>query len=181
MMAWEPEGIRIMKYNRLMKKTDRYPPVYHRRALCFHGKPATAANCLGFPLVFLSILLMLAGCATTLPKDVQRTPSTAFANYNTTSIGQFFEEAALQHPGKSGFTLIRKGRRAFTSRIAMTAYAEKTMDLQYYIWENRDQKLLYRKFYMCIANANRNQFLPDLGCVIHSRNPSFSYFSHCVS
>jgi putative cardiolipin synthase len=124
-----------MKYNRLMKKADYYHPVYQRKAFCFHGKPAAAVNFLGFPLVFLSILLMLTGCATTLPKDVQRTPSTAFANYNTTSIGRFFEEAALRHPGKSGFTLIQKGRRAFTSRIAMTAFAEKTMDLQYYIWE----------------------------------------------
>ena len=69
----------------------------------FQGKPSAAANFLGFPLVFLSILLMLTGCATTLPRDVRRTPSTAFANYDTTSPGKFFEEAALQHPGKSRF------------------------------------------------------------------------------
>jgi putative cardiolipin synthase len=124
-----------MKYNRLIKKTDCYSTVYQRKAFCFHVKPSAAANFLGFPLVFLSILLMLAGCATTLPKDVQRTPSTAFANYDTTSAGQLFEEVAQRHPGKSGFSLIQKGRRAFTGRIAMTAIAEKTMDLQYYIWE----------------------------------------------
>ena len=124
-----------MKYNRLMKKTDCYPPVYQRKAFCFHGKPTAAANFLEFPLVFLSFLLMLTGCATTLPTDIQRTHSTAFVNYDTTSAGQLFEEAALRHPGKSGFTIIRKGRRAFTGRIAMTAIAEKTMDLQYYIWE----------------------------------------------
>ena len=131
----ERERIRTMKYNRFVKKTNCHPPFYQRKAFCFCGKPSAAANLLGFPLVFLSILLMLAGCATTLPKDVQRTPSTAVANYKNTSIGQFFEEAALQHPGKSGFSLIQKGRRAFTGRIAMTAIAEKTMDLQYYIWE----------------------------------------------
>ncbi|MBW2478381.1 MAG: phospholipase D family protein [Deltaproteobacteria bacterium] len=96
---------------------------------------AAAANFLGFPLVFLSILLILTGCATTLPKDVQRTPSRAFANHETTSTGQLFDEKAQQHPGKSGFTIISKGRRAFTGRIAMTALAEKTIDLQYYIWE----------------------------------------------
>ena len=118
-----------------MKKADCFPPVYQRKSFCFHGKPAAADNFLGFPLVFLSILLMLTGCATTLPKNVQRTPSTAFVNYDTTSAGQLFEEAALRHPGKSGFAIIRKGRRAFTGRIAMTAIAEKTMDLQYYIWE----------------------------------------------
>jgi hypothetical protein len=135
LLARKSEGVRTMEHYRLMQRTGCYKRVYRHTAFRIRGKLATAANFLGFPLVFLSILLMLTGCATTLPKDVQRTPSTAFANYNTTSIGQFFEEAALQHPGKSGFTLIQKGRRAFTSRIAMTAFAEKTMDLQYYIWE----------------------------------------------
>ncbi|MEE4605700.1 MAG: hypothetical protein V2J65_30770 [Desulfobacteraceae bacterium] len=78
---------------------------------------------------------MLTGCATTLPTDVQRTPSTAIVNYDTISTGQLFEEAALRHLGKSGFAIIRKGRPAFTGRIAMTAMAKKSMDLQHYIWE----------------------------------------------
>ena len=89
-----------MKYNRFMKKTDCYPPVYQRKAFCFHGKPAAAANFLGFPLVFLSILLMLTGCATTLPKDVQRTPSTAFANYDTRpQQGNFLRKQRFGTPG----------------------------------------------------------------------------------
>jgi len=118
-----------------MQKTGCCKRVYRHTAFCISGKLATAANFWRFLPVFLAILVMLTGCATTLPTDVQRTPSTAFANYDTTSIGQFFEEAALRHPGKSGFAIIRKGRRAFTGRIAMTAIAEKTIDLQYYIWE----------------------------------------------
>jgi putative cardiolipin synthase len=124
-----------MEYNRFRKKTDCYRPVYRNKSFRIRGKPAVATNFWGFLAVFLSVLLMLTGCATTLPTDVQRTPSTAFGNYNTTSTGQFFEEAALGHPGKSGFAIIRKGRPAFTGRIAMTAMAEKTLDLQYYIWE----------------------------------------------
>jgi putative cardiolipin synthase len=134
-MAGEPEGVKTMKYNYLMKRTDRYATVYKRKAFCFPGKPGAAADFLGFLLLFLSILLMLTGCATTLPKDVQRTPSRAFADHETTPTGRLFEEKAQQHPGESGFTIISKGRRAFTGRIAMTAIAEKTIDLQYYIWE----------------------------------------------
>ncbi|MGD2100534.1 MAG: phospholipase D family protein, partial [Desulfobacterales bacterium] len=118
-----------------MKKTDSYRPFYRHKTFRISGKPAVIANFWEFLLAFLLVLLILTGCATTLPTDVQRPPSTAFADYETTSTGQLFEEAALQHPGKSGFTLIRKGRPAFTGRIAMTAMAEKTMDLQYYIWE----------------------------------------------
>jgi putative cardiolipin synthase len=124
-----------MEYNRFRKKTYCYKPVYQNNSFHSRGKPAAAENFWGFLTVFLSVLLILTGCATTLPTDVQRTPSTAFGNYNATSTGQLFEEAALEHPGKSGFAIIRKGRPAFTGRIAMTAMAEKTLDLQYYIWE----------------------------------------------
>ena len=89
-------------------------------------------RCISF---WLSILIALAGCATRLPTNVQRTPSTAITNPGTTSLGQLFEASAAAHPGESGFTLIRKGRPAFTDRIAMTVLAEKSLDLQYYIWE----------------------------------------------
>jgi putative cardiolipin synthase len=39
------------------------------------------------------------------------------------------------HPGESGFAIIRHGRQAFTARVALTDLAEKSLDLQYYIWE----------------------------------------------
>jgi len=124
-----------MYYYRFMKKTGYDRPVYRNEAFHIRGKPYAADSFWGFLLVLLAVLLILAGCATTLPTDVQRTPSAAIVNYGTTSTGQLFEEAALRHPGKSGFAIIRKGRPAFTGRIAMTAMAEKTLDLQYYIWE----------------------------------------------
>ena len=89
----------------------------------------------GARIACLSVLLLLAGCATRLPTEVHRTPSSAFDRYDSTSLGRLFEEATVQHPGQSGFILIRKGRPAFTGRIAMTAMAEKSLDLQYYIWE----------------------------------------------
>jgi putative cardiolipin synthase len=118
-----------------MQKNNYDRPAFGHQDFRITAKPVGAVNFLRLLPVFFSILLMLTGCATTLPTDVQRPPSTSFAEYETTSTGQLFEEVALQHPGKSGFALIRKGRPAFTGRIAMTAIAEKTIDLQYYIWE----------------------------------------------
>jgi len=94
-----------------------------------------SGNTISFISLCLSILFTLTGCATRLPTDVQRTPSAAIANYTTTYLGQLFDDAAAMHPAESGFALIRKGRPAFTDRIAMTALAEKSLDLQYYIWE----------------------------------------------
>jgi len=83
----------------------------------------------------VAALLLVAGC-TSVPEDPARTASTAYQDYRDTSLGQLFEEAALQHPGESGFALIRWGRPAFTDRIALTELAEKSLDLQYYIWDD---------------------------------------------
>lgn len=87
-------------------------------------------------LGWLSVVItfLLAGCAT-VPKDYPRTVTSAVPTYLDTRGGQMFEEAAAQHPGKSGFALIRDGRVAFVARAALTELAEKTLDLQYYIWE----------------------------------------------
>ena len=91
-------------------------------------------NRLGSWLLLLCIAVLFAGCAT-VPKEYPRSASTAFQNYLDTSMGRFFEESARQHPGESGFAIMRYGRQAFTARIAMVDLAEKTLDAQYYIWE----------------------------------------------
>ena len=83
--------------------------------------------------IFL-ISMLLAGCATA---QKQHTPSqsTAYMNYATTTLGQLFSNAMQQHAGLSGFSIISQGRTAFTARIALTELAEKSLDLQYYLWE----------------------------------------------
>jgi putative cardiolipin synthase len=91
--------------------------------------------------VILFALLLVTGCAS-VPKDYPRTPSTAFQEYRATSVGKLFEQAAAQHPGKSGFDIIRQGRQAFTARVAMTELAEKSLDVQYYIWEQDETGLI---------------------------------------
>lgn len=77
-------------------------------------------------LLLLLTGLLFTGCAS-LPKDYPRTKSKAFPDYLNTSVGQLFEEAAVQHPGESGFAIIRYGRPAFTDRIVMTELAEQVI------------------------------------------------------
>ena len=84
--------------------------------------------------LLMIISLLLAGCAS-IPTDYQRTQSTAIQDYRSTSVGKLFEQTAARHPGKSGFDIIRYGRQAFTARIALTEVAEKSLDVQVYIWE----------------------------------------------
>ena len=80
-------------------------------------------------------ILLIAGCAS-LPKDYPRTHSTAFQDHETTRIGKEIAARAPQHPGESGFAIIRRGRQAFTARVALADLAEKAIDVQYFLWDS---------------------------------------------
>ena len=43
---------------------------------------------------------------------------------------------ARAHPGQSGIVELRDGRDAFAARVLLADTAERTLDLQYYIWRN---------------------------------------------
>ncbi len=83
----------------------------------------------------LALLLALTGCAG-LRDDYPRPTSFAVVDYQQTGLARLFEAAAAAHPDQSGFALIRRGRQAFNARIALTDLAEKSLDLQYFIWED---------------------------------------------
>ncbi len=83
----------------------------------------------------LLLLGFLAGC-TTYHKQFERTLSTSLENQELTSAGQYIQPDLDRHPGKSGFALLRAGQPAFTARNAMTQIAEKTIDVQYFVWES---------------------------------------------
>src|SRR5262245_65304992 len=80
-------------------------------------------------------LFLLSACSPTVNWNYPRTPSTAFTQPQTSTVGALFQEAADQHPGLSGFSVIQLGERALMARVAMADLAEKTLDAQYYIWD----------------------------------------------
>src|SRR5215831_20626557 len=83
----------------------------------------------------LGLVLLVSACTTAVNWNYPRPPSTAFAQPATTTLGALFQEAADQHPGLSGFSVVREGERAFVARLAMADLAEKSLDAQYYIWD----------------------------------------------
>jgi putative cardiolipin synthase len=84
-------------------------------------------------LLLLLLGFLLSGCAS-IPEDYPRSSSTAFGDYQATTLGRFFDKTD-ESPDVSGFAILRYGRNAFTARIALTQLAEQTLDVQYYIWE----------------------------------------------
>jgi hypothetical protein len=74
----------------------------------------TRWHVMGVRALLAIAVVLLAGCASSLPKDYPRTASTAFAEHETTALGKEIAGLAAQHPGDSGYVIIRHGRQAFT-------------------------------------------------------------------
>jgi putative cardiolipin synthase len=85
--------------------------------------------------LLFSAILLLTGCATTIPVDYDRTPSTALADPAETVLGQFFQPEITAHPRESGMVLVPTGEWGFRARAGLSNQAEKSIDVQYYIWE----------------------------------------------
>jgi len=90
------------------------------------------------PYVYLLImmpLLVISGCAT-LPKDFDRPESYALTDTENTALGKIRAEERAAYPGKSGFHLLGNGLDAFVARAVLSRYAERSIDVQYYLYHN---------------------------------------------
>lgn len=112
-------------------------------------------------ILVISFYLLVAGCAS-LPKDVERPESYALQNTNDTKIGREVSPVVKQHPDQSGFYVLSKGMEAFTSRIALIEHAEKSLDVQYYIWhDDLTGKVLHSRLLHAADRGVRVRLLLD--------------------
>jgi putative cardiolipin synthase len=79
------------------------------------------------------VLTLAAGCAS-LPQNVERTPTRAIADTAETRLGRAVAPAAAAHPGLTGAHTLANGRDAFAARVLLAGAAERSLDVQYYIW-----------------------------------------------
>jgi cardiolipin synthase C len=77
----------------------------------------------------------LAACAQ-LPPLEGRTVSTAVTDTASTRLGQGVEGLVRAHPGLTGVLPLAGGHDAFAARATLAAAAERTLDIQYYIWHD---------------------------------------------
>jgi len=82
------------------------------------------------------LALLVSGCAT-LPRHVDKPPSIALKNPDTTSLGRI---VAAEEGGKnlSGIRLLTSGEEALADLVALADHAERTLDVQYYIIHQDD-------------------------------------------
>lgn len=83
----------------------------------------------------LLVSMALGACAGRLPgADYPKHESVALAQPEETSLGSRFARASRQHPGDSGFRILNVGADGFRARAQMIDAAQRTLDLQYYIF-----------------------------------------------
>lgn len=80
-------------------------------------------------------VIMVCGCAS-LPKDIKRNESHTLRDTESTRLGQIAQPMLKAHPGKSGFRPLRSGVDALVARMVLAQAAERSLDVQYYIWHD---------------------------------------------
>ena len=100
-----------------------------------------------------SILLSLSAC-TTLPKQQNIQPEYAYdSDTQQTDLAKIITPLKQQNPELTGYHVLYDPLEAIAARINLIERAEKTLDLQYYIWDN--DKIGSLALYKIIEAADR--------------------------
>jgi putative cardiolipin synthase len=83
--------------------------------------------------IFCCSAYLIVGCAG-LPKDFNRPPSYVINGGQDTRLGLNFSRQLEDHPDQSGVYLLSDGLDAFVGRVLLARMAERSIDLQYYMF-----------------------------------------------
>jgi putative cardiolipin synthase len=90
-------------------------------------------------LQWILVVASLGGCASLPPgSDFAKTTSSAYPQAELTRFGRQFAAATRKHEGTSGFRLLTVGVDGFLTRLQMVNLAERTIDIQYFIFRADD-------------------------------------------
>ena len=106
-------------------------------------------------------VVLVTGCAS-LPSEVPRTESKALTDTGDTRLGHGVRQMTSAHPGQSGIRALSVANEAFAARILLARGAQRSLDLQYYIW-HRDTtgQLLWEEVWRAAERGVRVRVLID--------------------
>jgi len=105
---------------------------------------------------------LFGGCAAALPALEGRLASSAVTDTSGTRLGQALAAELVAHPGKSGIHALANPRDAFAARAVLAAAADKSLDVQYYIWNNDPAGyLLFEALWQAAERGVRVRLLLD--------------------
>jgi putative cardiolipin synthase len=88
-------------------------------------------------------------------------------------LDQLFDPAVRQHPGRSGFSLLSQGHEAFIIRLAAADLAERSLDMQYFVWDGdtTGRIIIERVMQAADRGVKVRLLVDDPLCVRWSRRP----------
>ena len=107
--------------------------------------------------------LLLSACG--LPKAGERTPSKALTDTQNTPLAAVVRPRVAAHPGQSGIHALADAHDALAARLALTDAAQRSLDVQYYIWKKdmTGRVLVERLFRAADRGVRVRMLLDDLG------------------
>ena len=139
----------------------------HKLTLTFPSAPSFTAWLANraVRLTILGLISGLIGCSHLPPgASYPRDSSSALAEPLTTKLGRHVAELAQAHPGLSGFRIVPVGVDGFLIRAQIIDTAEKTLDLQYYIYRSDETgRLISAALARAAARGVRVRLLLDDG------------------
>jgi len=116
-----------------------------------------------FAALCIVAVIFVSGCAS-LPQNVERVPSYSFSDKETsqTLIGMRASALTAEQENLSGFHTLAEGIKAYAALLRLVNSAEKSLDLQYYIWKHDTTgKILYQKILEAADRGVRIRLLLD--------------------
>ncbi len=112
-------------------------------------------------ILMAGLMVLLTGCAG-LPTNVDRQPSSAYSDTGETRLGRALAPAVAAHPGKTGNLPLISGREAFAARMIIARAADRSIDVQYYIWHaDTTGNLLFEALWQAAERGVRVRLLLD--------------------
>jgi len=112
-------------------------------------------------LIALSLAAILGGCAG-LPTDIERPHSKAITDTGGTRLGRALAPLLAANRGKSGIHALDNARDAFAARVVLARAAERSLDVQYYIWrDDTTGNLLCKELWDAAERGVRVRLLLD--------------------
>ena len=125
-------------------------------------KLSTTAASSTLTRLILAIAFIVVGACSSLPKDVQRTPSSTLEDTSGTFLAKRLQPRLERHPELSGFHVLGDGTDAFAARIGLIDLAEASIDTQYYIWhDDLTGKVMYNRLLAAADRGVRVRILLD--------------------
>jgi len=119
-------------------------------------------KCVVVCIVAALLTLVVIGWRSRLPPLEGRTTSAAMLDTADTRLGKSITPLVEAHPGLCGIYSLADSRDAFAARARLAEVAERTLDVQYYIWQNdMTGMLLFEALHAAADRGVRVRFLLD--------------------